>query len=34
MRLGGARQELLNRWCPEFVEQLVDGLRKAGLEIA
>jgi serine/threonine protein kinase/tetratricopeptide (TPR) repeat protein len=28
-----ARQELLNRWCPEFVELLVDGLRKAGLEI-
>jgi TolB-like protein/tetratricopeptide (TPR) repeat protein len=29
-----ARQELSNRWYPEFVELLVDGLRKAGLEIA
>jgi hypothetical protein len=28
------RQELLNRWHPEFAEILVDGLRKAGLEIA
>jgi serine/threonine protein kinase/tetratricopeptide (TPR) repeat protein len=28
-----ARQELSNRWYPEFVELLVDGLRKAGLEI-
>ncbi len=29
-----AREELTNRWRPEFVELLVDGLRKAGLEIA
>jgi hypothetical protein len=29
-----ARQELSNRWYPEFVELLADGLRKAGLEIA
>jgi TolB-like protein/tRNA A-37 threonylcarbamoyl transferase component Bud32/tetratricopeptide (TPR) repeat protein len=29
-----ARQQLSNRWYPEFVELLVDGLRKAGLEIA
>jgi TolB-like protein/tetratricopeptide (TPR) repeat protein len=29
-----AREELLHRWYPEFVELLVDGLRKAGLEVA
>jgi serine/threonine protein kinase len=28
-----ARQELSNRWYPEFVELLVDGLRKAGLAV-
>jgi TolB-like protein/tetratricopeptide (TPR) repeat protein len=28
-----AREELLHRWYPEFVELLADGLRKAGLEI-
>jgi TolB-like protein/tRNA A-37 threonylcarbamoyl transferase component Bud32 len=29
-----AREELLHRWYPEFVDLLVDGLRKAGMEIA
>jgi serine/threonine protein kinase/tetratricopeptide (TPR) repeat protein len=29
-----AREELLHRWHPEFVEHLIDGLRKAGLEVA
>ena len=30
----GAREELAKWWEPEFVEHLLDGLRKAGLEIA
>src|SRR5271165_750116 len=29
-----AREELTKWWQPELVEQLIDGLRKAGLEIA
>jgi hypothetical protein len=29
-----AREELEKWWRPELVEQLIDGLRKAGLEIA
>jgi hypothetical protein len=29
-----ARVELGKWWEPELVEQLVDGLRKAGLEVA
>ena len=29
-----AREEFEKWWRPELVEQLIDGLRKAGLEIA